>query len=97
MMEYIEFSDNWIPYEMVKIIDLKPFEFYDGSIVTQGFILDKIWKPAYIIFETECNLRKVKVTNALITPTIAVLYIDKDIRNWPYNKICKLYCDREIF
>ena len=43
------------------------------------------------------NRRKVKVIDALITPKIAVLYVDKDTRNWPYTKGCKLCCDRQMF
>ena len=78
----------------VKVVDLKPLEFYERSIVTQGFILDEDWKPTYIIFKTKCNRRKVKVIDALITPEIAILYVDKDTRNWSYTKGCELCCDR---
>ena len=82
---------------LVKIVDLKPLEFHEGSIVTQGFILDENWKPSYIVFKTKHNRRKVKVIDALITPKIAILYIDKDTRNWSYTKGCRLYCYRQIF
>ena len=80
----------------VKTIDLKPLEFHEGSIVTQGFTLDEKWKPTHIVFKTKHNRRKVKVIDALITPKIAVLYIDKDTRNWPYTKGCELCCDRQL-
>ena len=80
----------------VKTIDLKPLEFHEGSIVTQGFTLDEKWKPTHIVFKTKHNRRKVKVIDALITPEIAVLYVDKDTRNWPYTKGCELYCDRQF-
>ena len=80
----------------VKTIDLKPLEFHEGSIVTQGFTLDENWKPTHIIFKTKHNKRKVKVIDALITTEMAVLYVDKDTRNWSYTKGCKLYCDRQI-
>ena len=71
-------------------------EFYEGSIVTQGFTLDENWKLTHIVFRTKHNRRKVKVIDALITPEIAVLYVDKDTRNWPYTKGCELYCDRQL-
>ena len=80
----------------VKTIDLKPLEFHEGSIVTQGFTLDEKWKPTHIVFKTKHNRRKVKVIDTLITPEIAVLYVDKDTRNWPYTKGCELYCDRQL-
>lgn len=84
------------PRGWVKTIDLKPLEFHEGSIVTQGFTLDENWKPTHIIFKTKHNRRKVKVIDALITTEMAVLYIDKDTRNWPYTKGCKLCCDRQM-
>ena len=82
---------------LIKTIDLKPLEFHEGSIVTQGFTLDGQWKPAHIVFRTKHNRRKVKVIDALITPEMAVLYVDKDTRNWPYTKGCELCCDRQPF
>ena len=84
------------PREWIKTIDLKPLEFHEGSIVTQGFTLDENWKPTHIIFKTKHNRRKVKVIDALITTEIAVLYVDKDTRNWSYTKGCKLCCDRQM-
>lgn len=80
----------------IKTIDIKPLEFHEGSIVTQGFTLDEIWKPSYIVFRTRHNRRKVKVIDALITPEMAVLYLDKDTRNWPYTKGCELYCGIQL-
>lgn len=78
----------------IKTIDLKPLEFHEGSIVTQGFTLDENLKPTYIIFKTRHNRRKVKVIDALITPEMAILYVNKDTRNWFYTKGCELYCNR---
>lgn len=83
-------------FQQQKIIDLKPLEFHEGSIVAQGFTLDENWKPTHIIFRTKHNRRKVKVIDALITSEMAVLYVDKDTRNWPYTKGCKLCCDRQM-
>ena len=90
-----EFSNDWLSYEFVKTIDIKPLEFHKGSIVTQGFILDEIWKPTYILFKTRDTIIKVKVINTLITPKIAVLYVDKDPRSYPYTEGYELYCDRQ--
>ena len=84
-------------YGEIKTIDLKPLEFHEGSIVTQGFTLDKQWKPTHIVFRTKHNRRKVKVIDTLITPEMAILYVDKDTRNWPYTKGCELCCDRQMF
>lgn len=84
------------PRGWVKTVDLKPLEFHEGSIVTQGFTLDEQWKPTHIVFRTKHNRRKVKVIDALITPEMAVLYVDKDTRNWPYTKGCELCCDRQL-
>lgn len=80
----------------IKTIDLKPLEFHESSIVTQGFTLDENWKPTYIVFRAKHNRRKVKVIDTLITPEIAVLYVDKDTRNWTYIKGCELYCNRQL-
>ena len=80
----------------IKTIDLKPLEFHEGSIVTQGFTLDEKWKPTHIVFKTKHNRRKVKVIDALITPETAVLYVDKDTRNWSYTKGCELCCGRYL-
>lgn len=83
-------------FQQQKIIDLKPLEFHEGSIVAQGFTLDENWKPTHIVFRTKHNRRKVKVIDALITSEVAVLYVDKDTRNWPYTKGCKLCCDIQM-
>ena len=85
------------PRGWVKTVDLKPLEFHEGSIVTQGFTLDENWKPTHIVFRTKHNRRKVKVIDALITPKVAVFYTDKDTRNWSYTKGCELCCDRQMF
>ena len=81
----------------VKTVDLKPLEFHKGSIVTQGFTLDEQWKPTHIVFKAKHNRRKVKVIDALITPEISILYVDKDTRNWTYTKGCELCCDSQLF
>ena len=81
---------------LVKIINLKPLEIHENSIVTQGFTLDKQWKPCLIGFNTK-KKRFAKVIDALITPEVAVFYTDKDTRNWPYTKKYKLYCNRIAF
>ena len=81
---------------LVKTIDLKPLEFHEGSIVTHGFTLDEKWKPTHIVFKTKHNRSKVKVIDALITPETAVLYVDKDTRNWSYTKGCELCCGRYL-
>lgn len=85
------------PRGWIKTVDLKPLEFHEGSIVTQGFTLDEQWKPTYIVFRTKHNRRKVKVIDALITSEMAILYVDKDTRNWSYTKGCELCCDRQMF
>ena len=84
-------------YGEIKTIYLKPLEFHEGSIVTKGFTLDKQWKPTHIVFRTKHNRRKVKVIDALITSEMAILYVDKDTRNWSYTKGCKLCCERQMF
>ena len=89
-------SKMTMKYLWVKTIDLKPLEFHEGSIVTQGFILEENLKPTHIVFRARHNKRKVKVIDALITPEIAIFYTDKDTRDWPYTKRCKFYCDRQI-
>ena len=91
---YLSYIDNT---EFTKAIDLNILEIYEGSIVTQGFILDETWKPIHIIFKAKHNRRRVKVIDALITSEIAVLYVDKDTRNWSYTKGCELCCDRQMF
>lgn len=85
------------PIGWVKTIDLKPLEFHEGSIVTQGFTLDDNLKPTHIVFRTRHSRRKVKVIDTLITPEMAVLYVDKDTRNWPHTKGCELYCNKQFF
>lgn len=74
------------------IINLKLLEVHEGSIITQGLTLADYWKPEQIVFRTRHNRRKVKVTDALITPEIAIFYVDKDTRKWPHTKGCTLLC-----
>ena len=81
---------------LVKTINLKPLEIHENSIVTQGFTLDKQWKPCLIGFNNK-EKRFVKVIDALITPEAAVFYTDKDTKNLPYAKRYKLYCNRIAF
>ena len=78
-------------------IGLNLLEVHEGSIITQGFTLADYWKPAQIVFRTRHNRRKVKVTDALITPELAIFYVDKDTRKWPYTKGCILLCDSLAF
>ena len=77
--------------------DLNLLEVYEGSIITRGFTLADYWKPAQIVFRTKYNRRKVKVTDALITPELAIFYVDKETRKWPHTKGCTLLCDRQKF
>ena len=91
---YLSYINN---AEFTKAINLNILEIYEGSIVTQGFTLDEQWKPTHIVFRTKHNRRKVKVIDALITSEMAILYVDKDTRNWPYTKGCELCCDRQMF
>ena len=79
----------------MKTINLKLLEIHENSIVTQGFTLDEQWKP-YVIGFNNKEKRFVKVIDALITPEMAILYVDKDTRNWSYTKECKLYCYRQL-
>lgn len=76
----------------IDIINLKILEVHEGSIITQGLTLVDYLKPEQIVFRTRHNRRKVKVTDALITPEIAIFYVDKDTRKWPYTKGCTLLC-----
>ena len=78
-------------------IDLKLLEVHEGSIITQGLTLADYWKPEQIVFRTKHNRHKVKVTDALITPELAIFYVDKDTRKWPHTKGCTLLCDRQKF
>ena len=78
-------------------IDLKLLEVHEGSIITQGLTLADYWKPEKIVFRTKHNRRKVKVTDALITPELAIFYVDKDTRKWPHTKGCILLCGRQKF
>lgn len=78
-------------------IGLNLLEVHEDSIITQGFTLADYWKPAQIVFRTKHNRHKVKVTDALITPELAIFYVDKDTREWPYTKGCILLCDRQAF
>lgn len=84
-------------YKQEKIIDLNPLELHECSIVTQGFTLDEQWEPKIIIFKTKHNKRKVKIIDTLITPEIAIFYVDKDTRKWPYTKGCALLCNKPAF
>ena len=90
---YLSYINN---AEFTKAINLNILEIYEGSIVTQSFTLDEQWKPTHIVFRTKHNRRKVKVIDALITSEMAILYVDKDTRNWSYTKGCKLCCDRQM-
>lgn len=78
--------------KQVDIINLKILEVHEGSIITQGLTLVDYLKPKQIVFRTRHNRRKVKVTDALITPEVSIFYVDKDIRKWPYTKGCTLLC-----
>lgn len=91
---YLSYINNT---EFTKAINLNILEIHESSIVTQGFTLDEQWKPTYIVFRTKHNRRKVKVIDALITSEMAILYVDKDTRNWSYTKGCELCCDRQMF
>lgn len=78
--------------KQIDIINLKILEVHEGSIITQGLTLVDYLKPKQIVFRTRHNRRKVKVTDALITPEVSIFYVDKDTRKWPYTKGCTLLC-----
>lgn len=56
----------------IDIINLKILEVHEGSIITQGLTLADYLKPIQIVFRTRHNRRKVKVTDALITPEVSI-------------------------
>lgn len=73
-----------------KRINLNILEIYENSIITKGFSLENYEKPSEIIFKNKHSRRKVRVTDSLITPEIAIFYVNKDTRKWPHSKRCFL-------
>lgn len=69
---------------------IKPLEIHSNSIVIKGFKLEPGYKPYSITFKTRHKTNVTKVIDSMITPEVAILYIDKNPTKWRYTKGCML-------
>lgn len=96
------YSDN-IPYnvkvkgETHECIKLKVLEFHEDSIATQGFTIKDGYTPEYVLFKGRRKGRKIKVIDTMVTPEIAILYLDRDPRKYSHSKRYELTLNYTIF
>ena len=83
--------------EAYNCIKLKVLEFHENSIVTQGFSVQDGYTPEYILFNGRSRDRRFKIIDTMVTPEIAILYLDRNPREYFRSKRCKLYLFYDIF
>ena len=84
-----------IPYNIK--VKLKVLEFHENSIVTQGFTIKDGYTPKYVLFNGRSMDRMFKVIDTMVTPKTAILYLDRNPREYFRSKRCKLYLYYTVF
>lgn len=78
-------------------VKLKVLEFHESSIVTQGFSVQDGYTPEYILFNGRSRDRMFKIIDTMVTPKTAILYLDRNPREYFRSKRCELYLYYSIF
>lgn len=79
---------------------VKPLEIHKNSLVIKGFNTEtcKYFTPKYIEFRGKRHVRwKTKIIDTIITPEIAIIYVDNDIRKWSYAGGIILYFESKLY
>ena len=79
---------------------VKPLEIHKNSLVIKGFDPEdyKYFTPKYIEFRGKRHVRWVtKIRDTMITPEIAIIYVDNDIRKWSHAGGIVLYFENKLY
>lgn len=79
---------------------VKPLEIHKNSLVIKGFNTEgyKYFTPKYIEFRGKRHVRwRTKIIDTMITPEIAIIYVDNDIRKWSHAGGIVLYFESNLY
>lgn len=79
---------------------VKPLEIHKNSLVIKGFNtkICKYFTPKYIEFRGKRHVRwRTKIIDTMITPEIAIIYVDNDIRKWSHAGGIVLYFESNLY
>ena len=79
---------------------VKPLEIHKNSLVIKGFDPEayKYFTPKYIEFRGKRHVRwRTKIRDTMITPEIAIIYVDNDIRKWSHAGGIVLYFEHKLY
>ena len=79
---------------------VEPLEIHKNSLVIKGFDTEayKYYTPKYIEFMGKRHVRwRTKIIDAMITPEIAIIYVDNDIRKWSHAGGIVLYFESKLY
>lgn len=69
---------------------VNPLEITQYTIVISGIkqksVYDSYYKFHRLELRCKHSRKTVKITDSIITPEMIILYVDKDVRKYPYNK-----------
>lgn len=86
-VKYLYLAD---PYIQQIEYTVNPVEITQYTIVIPGIkqdsIYDPYWKFHRLEFRCKHSKKVVKITDSIRTPEMIILYVDKDVRKYPYNK-----------
>ena len=92
---YERLHDYWTPSMIVE-----PLEIHKNSLVIKGFDTAdyKYFTPKYIEFRGKRHVRwRTEIIDAMITPEIAIIYVDNDIRKWSHAGGIVLYFESKLY
>ena len=79
---------------------VKPLEIHKNSLVIKVLNSEdyKYYTPKYIEFRGKQHVRwRTKIIDTMITPEIAIIYVDNDIRKWSHAGGIVLYFERKLY
>ena len=83
-----------------KTLFVSPLEIHKNSVVIKGFNTEsyKNYTPRIIEFrDKQHKNRRTNIIDTMITPEIAILYVDNDIRKWPYHNGIIIYLETDLY
>ena len=79
---------------------VEPLEIHKNSLVIKGFDPEayKYFTPKYIEFRGKRHVSwKTKIRDTMITPEIAIIYVDNDIRKWSHAGGIVLHFENKLY
>lgn len=101
ILKYLNNHNSRTPSDFfIKTLFISPLEIHKNSIVIKGFNTEsyKYYTPKIIEFrDKQHKKRRTNIIDTMITPEIAILYVDNDIRKWPHPNGIVIYLEIDLY